>query len=157
MIWIALCFLTISLARRAQQGPTCEKHAAIDAGMRLSADFVDYYNSGELGMIFKRLMRTGATLTSSGPHPECRQVTTNMRTTLIEQYQQGLRLEAIGKSTFFSAKDSTVVVNVAHMTGSMGLNPALVDVKLYLVPEEDCTYRIQSMSQTPYGCLKASN
>lgn len=156
LIYALLSFLPTIIEGRRANAIVCDKQAAIDSAMRLSTDFVDYFNSGDLGMIFKRLMRPGATLTGSTAAPDCRQMTTNLRTTLIEQYQTGLRIEGINKSTFFSAKDSAVIVNVAHLTGQMGNNPALVDVKLYLAAEDDCSYKIQSMTQTPYGCLKAS-
>lgn len=153
-IYVAI-LSSIVLGRRANV-QICDKQAAMENSLRLAADFVDNFNSGELGQIFKRLMKPGATLTGTSAHPDCVQTTTNMRTTLIEQYQLGLRVESITKSAFFSAKDSTVVVSVAHMTGPMGVNPGLVDVKLYLSPDEECNYKIQSMSQTPYGCLKSS-
>lgn len=147
-----LLLLSISVEAK-RKANACSKAESMEAGLRIAADFVDYFNTGELGQIFKKLMKQGATLTSSSAHPECVQVTTNMRTTLIEQYQSGNRIEGINKSTFWSAKDGSVIVNIAHMTGKMGLNPALIDVKLYLQAEEGCDFKIQSMSQTPYGCI----
>lgn len=153
-IVIILLLTATSVFCRRNQVIVCDKQAAMETSMRIATDFVDFFNSGELGMIFKQMMKPGATLTGSTAHPDCRQQTTNMRTTLIEQYQQGSRIESIIKSSYFTAKDSTVMVNVAHLTGQMGVNPALIDVKFYLVPDEDCDYRIQSMTQTPYGCLK---
>ncbi len=143
------------LARRLNK-VECNKQEAMESGMRLAADFVENFNSGELGAIFKKLMKQGATLTGTSAHHDCLQTTTNMRTTLIEQYQAGVRLESIVKSAYFNARDSTVIVNVAHLFGNMGINPDLYDVKFMLAPEDDCTYKIQSLSQTPYGCLKSS-
>lgn len=156
-MWKILVILILSVSSvfcRRDQIIICEKKAAMESSMRITTDFVDFFNNGELGMIFKQMMKPGATLTGSTAYPDCRQQTTNMRTTLIEQYHQGARIESIIKSSYFTAKDSTVMVNVAHLTGQMGVNPALIDVKFYLVPDEDCNYKIQSMTQTPYGCLK---
>lgn len=148
----ALFLLAVSVEAK-RKANACSKAESMEAGLRVAADFVDFFNTGELGQIFKKLMKQGATLTSFSAHPECSQVTTNMRTTLIEQYQSGIRVEGINKSTFWSAKDGSVIVNMAHMTGKMGINPALIDVKLFLQAEEGCDFKIQSMSQTPYGCL----
>lgn len=156
-MWKIIVILILSVSSvfcRRDQIIICEKKAAMESSMRIATDFVDFFNNGELGMIFKQMMKPGATLTGSTAYPDCRQQTTNMRTTLIEQYHQGARIESIIKSSYFTAKDSTVMVNVAHLTGQMGVNPALIDVKFYLVPDEDCNYKIQSMTQTPYGCLK---
>lgn len=156
-MWKIIVILILSVSSvfcRRDQIIICEKKAAMESSMRIATDFVDFFNNGELGMIFKQMMKPGATLTGSTAYPDCRQQTTNMRTTLIEQYQQGARIESIIKSSYFTAKDSTVMVNVAHLTGQMGVNPALIDAKFYLVPDEDCNYKIQSMTQTPYGCLK---
>jgi hypothetical protein len=147
---ILILAVSVEAKRKAN---ACSKTESMETGMKIAADFVDYFNTGELGLIFKKLMKQGATLTSVSAYPECSQVTTNMRTTLIEQYQSGIRIEGINKSTFWSAKDGSVIVNMAHMTGKMGLNPALIDVKLYLQAEEGCDFKIQSMSQTPYGCI----
>lgn len=154
-MWVLPLFFA-ALVAAARHGGPCERGAAIESALRISMEFVEYFNTGELGQIFKRLMKQGATLTGTTAHSGCLTTTTNMRTTLIEQYQNGQRLESITKSTFYSSKDSSVVVSLAHLSGKMGMNPVLLDVKLFMMPEEGCTYKIQSMSQTPYGCLKTA-